>query len=459
MNAPTPPSAFVPADLPEPRFADLAHIPGMMPARSSMYRTVQFLRDPLGRSRLMVERYGRVFRRQDFGGWGVSLIGPEANELVMFNKDKIFSSALGWNPVLDQVFPHGLMLMDFEQHRVHRKTLGVAFKPEPMKHYFGQLAEGIARGIADWGTRGQFKFYPAIKALTLDLAAHSFLGVEWGPEAHKINSAFVDMVRAATGVVRTPLPFTAMRRGVKGRAYMCAFFGREIPKRRGREGDDIFTQICNARDETGNLLTDQEIIDHMNFLMMAAHDTLTSSLTSTVYFLGMHPEWQDRIRAEIATIKAETGAALTYETLGRLEITEMVFKETMRLIPPVPAIPRRALRAFTFMNHVIPAGSHVGINPMISHRLPDVWPDPETFDPERFTPENSKGRHKYAWVPFGGGQHMCLGLHFAYMQTKAFLFAVLDAYDIVLPDNYAGEFNMFPIPRPKDGLPVRMVAR
>ena len=457
MNAQSPASAFIPADLPEPSYAELTHIPGMTPAKIPMLRTIQFLKDPLGHSRKMVELYGRVFRRQDFGGWGVSMIGPEANELVMFNKDKIFSSSLGWNPVLDQVFPRGLMLMDFEEHRVHRKTLGVAFKPEPMKIYHAKLTQGIARGIADWPSRGEFKFYPAIKALTLDLAASSFLGVEWGPEANTINRAFVDMVLAATGIVRKPLPFTQMRRGVKGRAYMCKFFGREIPKRRGVTGDDIFTQICNARDESGELLSDQDIIDHMNFLMMAAHDTLTSSLSSSVYFLGMHPEWQDKLRAEYAAVKAETGGELTYEALGKLELTEMVFKEALRLIPPVPSMPRRAVKEFTFMNHVVPAGAHVGINTMISHRLPDVWPDPDTFDPTRFSAENSKGRHKYAWVPFGGGAHMCLGLHFAYMQTKAFLFALLSEHRIELPAGYVGDFSMFPIPKPKDGLPVRIV--
>ena len=456
MNAVAPSAAFVPADLPEPAFAELAHIPGMQPARIRALRTIAFMKDPLGMSQHMVDTYGRVFRRQDFGGWGVTLIGPEANELVMFNKDKLFSSALGWNPVLENLFPNGLMLMDAEQHRLHRKTLGVAFKPEPMQHYLGQLNSGIARGIAAWPDAGTFKFYPAIKALTLDLAAASFLGVPWGPNAKAINRAFVDMVLAATGIVRTPLPFTQMRRGVKGRQFMCKFFGAEIPKRRGAAGDDIFTQICNARDETGTLLTDQEIIDHMNFLMMAAHDTLTSSLTSTVYFLGKHPEWQQKIREEIAAIKADTGGALTYDALGRLEVTEMVFKEALRLIPPVPSMPRRALRSFTFMNHAIPAGAHVGVNIMMSHRLPDIWPDPERFDPLRFTPENSKGRHKYAWVPFGGGQHMCLGLHFAYMQSKAFLFALLADHRIVLDEACTGDFQMFPIPRPKDGLPIRI---
>ena len=458
MNAPTPAAAFIPADLPEPGFADLAHLPGMMPVRSRMLRTITFLKDPLGSSLAMYNTHGRVVRRQDFGGWGVSLLGPEANELVMFNKDKIFSSSLGWNPVLENVFPRGLMLMDFEEHRVHRKTLSVAFKTEPMKHYFGELQGGIARGIAKWPGAGDFKFYPAIKALTLDLAAASFLGVPWGPDADKINRAFVDMVLAATGIVRAPLPFTQMRRGVQGRKFLCEFFGREIPKRRGVPGDDIFSQICNAANEDGALLTDQEIIDHMNFLMMAAHDTTTSSISSMVHFLGLHPEWQDRIRAEIRSVAATTGGNLTYETLGSLETIEMVFKESLRLIPPVPSMPRRAIKAFVFMNHHVPAGAHIGISPMVTHRMPDVWPDPDRFNPLRFTAENSKGRHKYAWVPFGGGGHMCLGLHFAYMQVKAFFFALLAENRIVLADHYKGEFAMFPIPKPKDGLPLRIEA-
>ena len=136
----------------------------------------------------------------------------------------------------------------------------------------------------------------------------------------------------------------------------------------------------------------------------------------------------------------------------------MIFKESLRLIPPVPSMPRRALRDFTFMNHVIPAGSRVGINPMVTHRLPDIWPDPERFDPTRFTPENSRGRHKYAWVPFGGGPHMCLGMHFAYMQVKAFFYALLADHRITHAPEASGDFIMFPIPKPRDGLPVRVEA-
>jgi cytochrome P450 len=458
MNAPI--SEFIPADLPEPTYADLAHLPGQTPARSPLLRTLRFIANPLGSSRDLVETHGTIFRRQDFGGWGVTLVGPEANELILFNKDKNFSSELGWNPVLELLFPRGLMLMDFEEHRIHRKTLSVAFKTEPMQHYFTQLDDGISRGLAKWPKGTSFKFYPTIKALTLDLAATSFLGVPWGPEATRINKAFCDMVAASVGIVRKPLPFTAMKRGVEGRAFMSQYFTREIPKRRGQAGDDIFTQVCNARDENDRLLGDQDIIDHMNFLMMAAHDTTTSSISSIVWCLARYPEWQDKMRAEIAGIRERHGG-LSYATLGEMSVTDMVFKEALRLIPPVPAMPRRVLRAFTFGNHVVPAGTHIGVNQMMSHRLPEHWPDPEHFDPTRFTPENSRGRHKYAWVPFGGGAHMCLGQHFAYMQVKMFFFALLEQHRIIATaplGDVESDFRMFPIPKPKNGLPVRIEA-
>ena len=187
----------------------------------------------------MHAKYGPVFRSRVFGFRSVSLLGPEANELVLFDREKNFSSAGGWGLILDQVFPRGLMLMDFDEHRLHRKALGVAFKPAPMKAYLGALNDGIARRIAEWHLTGDgqggatdLQFYPAIKQLTLDLAATSFLGIELGPQADTIYRAFVDMLAASMGLVRSPVPGTAMWRGVKGRKVIVDFFSSEIPKRR-----------------------------------------------------------------------------------------------------------------------------------------------------------------------------------------------------------------------------------
>jgi cytochrome P450 len=425
--------------------------------------TFAALNDPVGHVHAMYRKYGPVYRDHLFGVRSVAMLGPEANELVLFDRDKNFSSADGWDFLLDRLFPRGLMLMDFDEHRLHRKALGVAFKPASMKAYLSALNNGVSRRIAEWhmASTGRDRttdlhFYPAIKQLTLDLAATSFLGIELGPQANAVNRAFADMVAAIIGVVRAPIPGTQMWKGMKGREVIVAFFRKEIPGRRAGDATDLLSELCRSTKENGSLLTDQEITDHMSFLMMAAHDTLTSSVTSLVYLLARHPEWQDKLRAEVHGLGLPPGASPSYERLGELALLEMAFKEALRINPPVPSVPRAAVREFQFKGLDIPAGTRVGIDAVFTHRMPELWPEPLTFDPLRFTDEAIRLRHKYAWVPYGGGAHMCLGLHFAYMQAKSFFYHLLTTTKVSLAKNYEPRWQMWPIPKPRDGLPIRI---
>jgi cytochrome P450 len=311
-----------------------------------------------------------------------ALLGPDANELLLFDRDKIFSSEQGWGPILNLLFPRGLMLMDFDKHRADRKALSVAFKPEPMRHYATELDAGIEAAVGGWA--GQtLRFYDAVKKLTLDLAATSFLGVPLGAEADKINQAFVDEVQASVSPIRKPWPGTQMRKGVRARAYLVDFFEREIPARRTGTGQDFFSQFCRATDDDGAPLTALAIADHMNFLMMAAHDTITSSATSLVMLLARNPDWQERLREEVAAL--DPAVPLT-EQLDRLVLTEYAFKESLRMMPPVPSIPRRALKDFSFGGFDIPAGTNVGTGIIYTHRMAEHWPDPDRFDPLRPPP-------------------------------------------------------------------------
>ena len=419
--------------------------------------TLELLADPFAFGTRMQQKYGMVYRSSAFGRRSVILIGAEANELVLFDRDKLFSSQQGWGPVLDLLFPRGLMLLDFDHHRADRRALSIAFKPEPMRHYADALNRGIAERVGAWSGR-EMPFYPAIKALTLDLAADSFLGLPLGPESAQINRAFVDMVQASIGVVRKPLPFTAMGRGVAGRKFLAGWFTAETLRRRAEGGgQDMFSQFATATHEDGSLMPAGQVVDHMIFLMMAAHDTITSSATALVWLLAKHPEWQERLRAEAMAVTGGEGRPVAYDDLGELELTEMAFKEALRMMPPVPSLPRRALRAFEFGGHRIPAGTPIGISPAAVHVMEEHWPDPTTFDPLRFTPDQVKARHKYAWVPFGGGAHMCIGLHFAYMQVKILMAQLLTRYRIELTHGDP-QWQPWPIPKPKGGLPVRFRA-
>ncbi|MEG3082355.1 cytochrome P450 [Sphingomonas sp. PB2P12] len=438
--------------LPRQSKGALDHIPGSY-GLPLVGNTFKLLADPIAFSENMAAQYGPVYRNRALGGIGVTLLGPDANELVLFDRDKIFSSEQGWGPILNLLFPRGLMLMDFDKHRADRKTLSVAFKPEPMRHYTRELDAGIKAAVGNWS--GQtVRFYDVVKKLTLDLAATSFLGVPLGAEADRINQAFVDEVQASVSPIRKPWPGTQMRKGVKARAYLVDFFEREIPARRNGDGQDFFSQFCRATDDDGAPLTALAIADHMNFLMMAAHDTITSSATSLVMLLARNPEWQERLREEVVAL--DPAVPLT-EQLDRLVLTEYAFKESLRMMPPVPSIPRRALKDFSFGGYDIPAGTSVGTAITYTHRMAEHWPDPDRFDPLRFTPEASKGRHRFAWVPFGGGAHMCIGLHFATMQMRLLIAHLLMRYRIEAAAGSGDAWQVFPIPRPKDGLPVTFV--
>jgi cytochrome P450 len=441
-----------------PRRNSLKHIPGDE-GWPVIGKTLQVLADPKGHVENNAARYGLVYRTHVFGETNVVLLGPEANELVLFDQTRLFSSALGWGKVLGLLFPRGLMLMDFDEHRQNRRALSVAFKAGPMKSYLAGLNRGIAARIAQWkAASGEMLFYPAIKQLTLDLAATAFLGDEIGPEVDAINRSFIDMVAAAVAPIRKPLPGTQMARGVHGRKRVIAYFSEQVPIRRGRGGEDLFSQLCAAKDDNGELLPVQAIADHMSFLMMAAHDTLTSSLTSFVAQLAANPEWQQKLRAEIASLDLGDDEPMTSAHLEKMKLTEMAFQETLRLMPPVPSLPRRALRDFSFKGFAIPAGTGIGVNPMFTHHMPEVWPEPARFDPLRFTEDAQRARHRFAWVPFGGGPHMCIGLHFAYMQAKCFARHFLQNIEVSFAPGYQPSWQVWPIPKPRDGLKVQLRA-
>ena len=444
----------------KPRRNSLTHIPGDE-GWPLIGKTLEVLADPKGQVERQSKKYGLVYRSHLFGETSLVLLGPEANELVLFDQAKQFSSTLGWGRILGLLFPRGLMLLDFEEHRLHRRALSVAFKSGPMKSYLADLDTGIAARVSQWKAQpGPMLFYPAMKQLTLDLAATSFLGAGIGPEVDEITRAFVDMVAASVAVIRRPLPGTPMARGVKGRKRIVAYFSEQIPIRRAKGGgDDLFSQLCQATHEDGALLSTQDIVDHMSFLMMAAHDTLTSSLTSFVGELAAHPEWQQKLRDEVEGLGLAAGAPMNFDNLEAMRLAEMAFKEALRLKPPVPSMPRRSIKDFTFKGYAIPAGTMVGVNPLFTHRMEEFWPEPEKFDPMRFTDEAQRNRHRFAWVPYGGGAHMCLGLHFAYMQAKCFARHFLQNLEVSLEPGYRPDWQMWPIPKPRDGLRVVLKAR
>ena len=433
--------------------AELEHIPGAS-GKPFIGHTLQFVRDTEGLVARMRRQHGRDFRINLFG-YPVVMIGdPESVKHVLLDREQNFSSRLGWHHAIGELFARGLMLRDFDEHRMHRRIMQTAFKADAMRTYTEMMNPLITRSLDAWPTQERMLFYPAIKRLTLDLAAEVFLGVPLGNEADRLNRAFVDSVQASIALVKAPVPGLSYWRGMRGRRLLEQFFSERIPERRSQPGSDMFTQFCQATSDEGESFSDRDIVDHMIFLLMAAHDTTTSSLSSLVYRLAMHPEWQEQLREEAHALGKPQ---VEWQDKDHFRLLDQAFKETLRLHPPVPSIGRRSVRACQIGGVEIPANSALSVCSLITHFLEDLWPSPETFDPGRFSPERAEDRvHSHAWYPFGGGAHTCLGMHFAYIQVKAVMHQLLLRYRITLSPGEPVEMIPIPIPRPRNGLPVSL---
>jgi cytochrome P450 len=413
------------------------------------------LRDPLGVAARRTARYGPVYWGKFLGLTMVSAIGPEAAEVVLMNRDGAFANGPAWSYLIGPFFHRGIMLLDFDEHRHHRRIMQQAFVRQRLAGYQQVMAPRIGAGLDGWQPGPDFRVRPHIKQLTLDLATEVFVGVDTDrAETDRINAAFADAVRAGVAVLRFPVPGLRWSRGLKARKVLEEFFYTQVPRKRLTGGDDLFAALCEAQTDDGHRFTDEDVVNHMIFVLMAAHDTTTITLTSMVYFMAKHPEWQERLREQSLALGKPV---LDYDDLDTMTGIDLVMKEALRLVPPVPGLPRHVVEDTAVLGYHIPAGVTVTISPNINHHLARYWPDPDRFDPGRFAEERREDKiHPYAWEPFGGGAHKCIGLYFAGMQVKSIMHQLLLRYRWSVPDEYRWTLDATSLPFPKDGLPVRL---
>ena len=398
-----------------PRLADIAHIPGKrgLPVVGVMPEVIL---DPLAFSERMTRRYGPVYRFHALGKWHLHLTGPEANEMLLFDPDSIFSAEGGWGPLVGPLFPGALLVRDGAEHRSGRRMLGEAFRQAELGGYQRIFAGDIDARVGAWAGR-EVDPYAEAKALTFRIAASTFLGLPLNGEAEEAVGHFASMMGGLLTIVSDPRFSLVRRRGFAAKVRLETLLGRLVREKRAVPGADFLSRMATIRDEEGRLLPVGEIVDSFIFLLSAAHDTMASALTSMTWFLASEREWAGRLRDELD----EAGVVEPLDAAAaKLPLMEMFYKETLRLNGPAPIIWRRASRPFSIHGYDIPGGMMTGANLMMSHRRADVWPDPLRFDPLRFTPEAEKGRSRFAFAPFGAGVHKCLGMHFAQQQAKIF---------------------------------------
>ncbi|WP_345518672.1 cytochrome P450 [Nocardioides conyzicola] len=423
-------------------------------------RLLEFAADPVALMTKQWETYGSVAPLKGaLGEDAVMFLGPDACEEALRNKDKAFANGPAWSRIVGPFFNGGLMLIDFDHHHAHRRIMQEAFTRDRLEAYAARMHPAIEHGLSSWQGGPGFQSYWALKQLTLDIAADIFMGGAEDTsraEMDRVNKAFIACVQAAAGVVRGDVPFTRWGRGYQGRRVLEDFLRQYLPARRATKTDDIFSVLCHIETEDGERFTDDDVVNHMIFLMMAAHDTSTITTSTMLQFLGQHPEWQERCRAESLAL----GPHPSLKEVEGLVSLELVMKESLRLRPPVPVLIRKAVKDTVVQGVAIPADSNCIVAVHFSHLMEEYWTNPRVFDPDRFSEERREDKsHRYAWEPFGGGVHKCIGLYFAGAEVKSIMHQLLREWTWTVPPAYVAPLDNHSLPFPKDGQPIDFVRR
>ena len=431
-------------------------LPVPVSSRNGVLEVLSMRRDPFKFADDKRLKYGNMVGLNALGVQMVTALGPEAANQILMNKDRAFANAPAWSYFIGPFFNRGVMLLDFDEHRHHRHILQQAFTPKTLQGYMAEMQPMIAERMKRFPV-GEVKMFREFKQLTLDVALEVFLGLELPKhEADRLNKAFIETVRAGVALVRKPVPGGRWWKGIRSRKILEDFFYEHIPAKRATQTPDLFSVLCHAEGDDGETFTDEDVVNHMIFVLMAAHDTSTITMTQMAYWMAKHPEWQERARAQSFEFDEE----LTYADLAGLDTIDLVMRESLRLCPPVPAQPRMAIKDTEIQGYFIPKDTMVVVPQMANHRDAEIYSHPAVFDPERFLPDRAEDKaHRMAWMPFGGGVHKCIGLYFGQMEIKTIMHHLLRGYEWSIPAGYEIPMDYSSLPVPKDDLPVTVRRR
>jgi cytochrome P450 len=422
----------------------LGHIPGN-DGLPIFGQTFAFLKNPFDWAVKSHAQYGPVFRTNMFFEAGVIVCGADFAERLLVDREQVFSNERGWQAILGAFFNGGLLLRDFDMHRYHRNIMQAAFRHEALNGYLDSMQPILQRGLE----RVKSHAYPWVKEITLEVATALFLGLEREEDIRRLNQLFIEVMLAATAPFRWNIAGTTFGRGHRARRALGDWIRALIPERRRGGGLDILSVLATAETEDGKRLTDDEIVDHLVFLLMAAHDTTTSALTNLITELGRRPELQAKLRAQSMEIG---NGPVTEHTLTKLTLIYDCFREVLRLYPPVRNIPRRTLREIEIGGYSVPANTQIWLNVEAVQRDPTYFTNPDQFDPERFSDARAEHkRHRFAWIPFGAGAHTCLGLQFSEIQVKLLMHLFLLRYRWTAE---TGPLQYVPFIKPKNDTPL-----
>jgi cytochrome P450 len=380
----------------------------------------------------MYEQHGPIFRSTYFGKDVVYLVGPEANRFVLAeNRDK-FSYHEGWGHLygVEEVYGNGLLTMDGAEHDQHRRMMNPAFVMSYMQRYLPIMNRIIRQHIDTWQIHDEVDVYQETRKISFDVAAEALVGLTPGTEVDHFRSLFVHL----------------LMQGMRARISrlkddLAQLLLLKIQERRKHPTDDVLGLLVQARDDHDKVLSDEQIIAHINILLVAGHETATSLSAWLLYLLSQHPDFTRRVLTEQRELLGEDRDP-GLEDIKRMKMLDNALSEAERMYPPIGNGPRGVVEDFVFGGYHVPAGSHVFYAIAATHLMPSIFANPYSFDPDRFAPPREEHRKTpYALVGFGGGPRICIGINFAKVEIKTMISHILRRYHLeLLPDQEIIQF-------------------
>ena len=407
--------------------------------------SIQFNYDALALIQRLQESKGDVFQLNILNEDVLLFLTPSATKQIFLDPDDNFSSKHGWEFSIGPTFENGLMLRDFDDHKYHRSLLQNSFRRDALDKYINIIQPRIDSWIEEVKQNREFYLYKSIKQLMFNVAVELFFDEVDDTKLNHLNQLFINSIKPATTIVRSPYPMTRMKKGLKARVELLEYF-QEKSDKIDLSKETLFADLVKTNKEEAGL-TNFEIAEHMIFLLLAAHDTTTSTLTSSIHFLAGDKSYQNKVKTESSTLSKTDISDLKNGIIG-----EALFNEAIRKYPPVPFSPRWVVRDAELDGYEIPKNTYIAAGPLVLHNDERYWEDPLAFNPERF--EDPTITHE-AYFPFAGGAHTCLGKFFASYLFKNVVYKLVDNFQVI-GTNEELKINPAPIPNPRKDVKIQV---
>jgi cytochrome P450 len=397
----------------------------------------------------------------------IQFVRPEHVQEILVSKAGTFFKGFS-HDTLRLPLGSGLLTAEGSLWRRQRRRMAPTYTPRAVTRYAEIMLDATGKMLARWQALPKGSVLPInveMMRLAMSVISRSVFTIDIGQdfaEAGEALATILDFANQRTIALVNPplwLPTPLNRRLKQALETMDAFLYGIITERRNQpSGDDLLWSLIEARDEeTGEVMSEEQLRDEVLITFFAGHETTAQLLTWAWYLLARHPEVEARFHAELD--RELGGRSPGSYDVEALPYTRMIMDETLRLYSPVATLARDAVEDTDVGGYAVPAGSIVTVTPYITHRHPEFWAQPGSFYPEHFAPEAVKARPRYAYYPFGAGPRVCLGKHFALLEAALVLAEVGQRYRLRLASDQPVGVRWSGTLRPNRDVPMTLERR